>query len=151
MIVKSIRYGETSGVCCGPVSGPSFVEVMVYDDKGISHFIQASVLDISLMIIMSEYPLFDIMYTAHNSVAGDFEKEYKKAQKLMTKEEEYNLSDDEPEGYGHYFPGFEKAVNLAVYILKECGDESVIEKYLDEKLDNMEIPTGPYYDEDVEE
>ena len=59
--------------------------------------------------------------------------------------------EDETEGYGHYFPGFEKAVNLAVYILKERGDKSVIEKYLDEKLDDMEIPIEPYHDEDVEE
>lgn len=148
MVVKSIRYGETDGVCCGPVSGPSFVEIMVYDDKGISHFIQASVLDISLQIIISDYPLFDIMYTAHNSSAADFESEYEKAQKLMISEDEYDASDDEEDGYGHYYPGFENAVNLAVHVLKENGEESIIKKYLDEEIDNIDIPCGPFYDEE---
>ena len=38
MVVKGIRYGETWGMGCGPVFGPTFVEVMACD-KGRQQYV----------------------------------------------------------------------------------------------------------------
>lgn len=50
MVVKNIRYGETWGMGCGPVSGPTFVELMACDKEGNSTFIITSILESDLKI-----------------------------------------------------------------------------------------------------
>lgn len=146
MVVKNIRYGETCGIGCGPVSGPTFSEVMAYDKNGRSVFVCASILDCSLIINISDYPLFDILRSASDSYGVDFEFEMEKAKKLFKADDEYDVSKDEEKGYGHYYPGLEKVVDLALLVLKENGDEEVVERYLDENLDDMDVPLGPYYE-----
>lgn len=42
-------------------------------------------------------------------------------------------------------------MDLAVLILKECGDGEVKETYLGEDLDKLDVPCGPYYEEEDEE
>ena len=65
MVVKGIRYGETWGMGCGPVFGPTFVEVMACDKEGNSTFVVASILESDLKINISDYPLFDIVVSDH--------------------------------------------------------------------------------------
>lgn len=121
MVVKGIRFGETWGMGCGPIAGPTFVEVMVYDNEGNSSFIVASILDSDLKINVSDYPLFDVLYSAFDGNSSNFDKEMEKAAKLYKTDDDYDVYDEE-EGFGHYYPGLEKAVDLAVLLLKEgCG------------------------------
>ena len=151
MVVKGIRYGETWGMACGPVAGPTFVEVMVCDNEGNSSFVLASTLDCDLKVNISDYPLFDIVHGAFDGNVPAFDKEMDKASKLYKCDDDYDIYDEEENGYGHYYPGLEKAVDLAVLILKECGDDEVREKYLGENLDNLEIPCGPFVEDEENE
>ena len=151
MVVKGIRYGETWGMGCGPVFGPTFVEVMACDKEGNSTFVVASILESDLKINISDYPLFDIVHGAFDGNVPAFEAEMDKVAKLYKTDDDYDVYDEEENGYGHYYPGLEKVVDLAVLILKECGDGEVKETYLGEDLDKLDIPCGPYYEEEDEE
>ena len=151
MVVKGIRYGETWGMGCGPVFGPTFVEVMACDKEGNSTFVVASILESDLKINISDYPLFDIVHGAFDGNVPAFEAEMDKVAKLYKTDDDYDVYDEEENGYGHYYPGLEKVVDLAVLILKECGDGEVKETYLGEDLDKLDVPCGPYYEEDDEE
>ena len=151
MVVKGIRYGETWGMGCGPVSGPTFVEVMACDKEGNSTFVVASILESDLKINISDYPLFDIVHGAFDGNVPAFEAEMDKVAKLYKTDDDYDVYDEEENGYGHYYPGLEKVVDLAVLILKECGDGEVKETYLGEDLDKLDVPCGPYYEEEDEE
>ena len=148
MVVKGIRYGETWGMGCGPVFGPTFVEVMACDKEGNSTFVVASILESDLKINISDYPLFDIVHGAFDGNVPAFEAEMDKVAKLYKTDDDYDVYDEEENGYGHYYPGLEKVVDLAVLILKECGDGEVKETYLGEDLDKLDVPCGPYYEED---
>lgn len=148
MVVKGIRYGETWGMGCGPVFGPTFVEVMACDKEGNSTFVVASILESDLKINISDYPLFDIVHGAFDGNVPAFEAEMDKVAKLYKTDDDYDVYDEEENGYGHYYPGLEKVVDLAVLILKECGDGEVKETYLGEDLDKLDIPCGPYYEEE---
>ena len=77
------RSGETGGVGCGPICGPTFAEAMFYDNKGNSFFVLMSVLEEELEIALSDYSLFDILYNAFNDVGANFNAETEKAEKLM--------------------------------------------------------------------
>ena len=149
--VKGIRYGETWGMGCGPVFGPTFVEVMACDKEGNSTFVVASILESDLKINISDYPLFDIVHGAFDGNVPAFEAEMDKVAKLYKTDDDYDVYDEEENGYGHYYPGLEKVVDLAVLILKECGDGEVKETYLGEDLDKLDVPCGPYYEEEDEE
>lgn len=151
MVVKGIRYGETWGMGCGPVFGPTFVEVMACDKEGNSTFVVASILESDLKINISDYPLFDIVHGAFDGNVPAFDAEIDKAAKLYKTDDDYDVYDEEENGYGHYYPGLEKVVDLAVLILKECGDGEVKETYLGEDLDKLDVPCGPYYEEEDEE
>ena len=151
MVVKGIRYGETWGMGCGPVFGPTFVEVMACDKEGNSTFVVASILESDLKINISDYPLFDIAHGAFDGNVPAFEAEMDKVAKLYKTDDDYDVYDEEENGYGHYYPGLEKVVDLAVLILKECGDGEVKETYLGEDLDKLDVPCGPYYEEEDEE
>ena len=151
MVVKGIRYGETWGTGCGPVFGPTFVEVMACDKEGNSTFVVASILESDLKINISDYPLFDIVHGAFDGNVPAFEAEMDKVAKLYKTDDDYDVYDEEENGYGHYYPGLEKVVDLAVLILKECGDGEVKETYLGEDLDKLDVPCGPYYEEEDEE
>ena len=151
MVVKGIRYGETWGMGCGPVFGPTFVEVMACDKEGNSTFVVASILESDLKINISDYPLFDIVHGAFDGNVPAFEAEMDKVAKLYKTDDDYDVYDEEDNGYGHYYPGLEKVVDLAVLILKECGDGEVKETYLGEDLDKLDVPCGPYYEEEDEE
>ena len=151
MVVKGIRYGETWGMECGPVFGPTFVEVMACDKEGNSTFVVASILESDLKINISDYPLFDIVHGAFDGNVPAFEAEMDKVAKLYKTDDDYDVYDEEENGYGHYYPGLEKVVDLAVLILKECGDGEVKETYLGEDLDKLDVPCGPYYEEEDEE
>ena len=151
MVVKGIRYGETWGMGCGPVFGPTFVEVMACDKEGNSTFVVASILESDLKINISDYPLFDIVHGAFDGNVPAFEAEMDKVAKLYKTDNDYDVYDEEENGYGHYYPGLEKVVDLAVLILKECGDGEVKETYLGEDLDKLDVPCGPYYEEEDEE
>ena len=151
MVVKGIRYGETWGMGCGPVFGPTFVEVMASDKEGNSTFVVASILESDLKINISDYPLFDIVHGAFDGNVPAFEAEMDKVAKLYKTDDDYDVYDEEENGYGHYYPGLEKVVDLAVLILKECGDGEVKETYLGEDLDKLDVPCGPYYEEEDEE
>lgn len=151
MVVKGIRYGETWGMGCGPVFGPTFVEVMACDKDGNSTFVIASILESDLKINISDYPLFDIVHGAFDGNVPAFEAEMDKVAKLYKTDDDYDVYDEEENGYGHYYPGLEKVVDLAVLILKECGDGEVKETYLGEDLDKLDVPCGPYYEEEDEE
>lgn len=151
MVVKGIRYGETWGMGCGPVFGPTFVEVMACDKEGNSTFVVASILESDLKINISDYPLFDIVHGAFDGNVPAFEAEMDKVAKLYKTDDDYDVYDEEENGYGHYYPGLEKVVDLAVLILKECGDGEVKETYLGEDLDKLDVPFGPYYEEEDEE
>ena len=151
MVVKGIRYGETWGMGCGPVYGPTFVEVMACDKEGNSTFVVASILESDLKINISDYPLFDIVHGAFDGNVPAFEAEMDKVAKLYKTDDDYDVYDEEENGYGHYYPGLEKVVDLAVLILKECGDGEVKETYLGEDLDKLDVPCGPYYEEEDEE
>ena len=151
MVVKGIRYGETWGMGCGPVFGPTFVEVMACDKEGNSTFVVASILESDLKINISDYPLFDIVHGAFDGNVPAFEAEMDKGAKLYKTDDDYDVYDEEENGYGHYYPGLEKVVDLAVLILKECGDGEVKETYLGEDLDKLDVPCGPYYEEEDEE
>ncbi|MGN0840461.1 MAG: hypothetical protein ACI4NB_06480 [Candidatus Ornithospirochaeta sp.] len=151
MVVKGIRYGETWGMGCGPVFGPTFVEVMACDKEGNSTFVVASILESDLKINISDYPLFDIVHGAFDGNVPAFEAEMDKVAKLYKTDDDYDVYDEEENGYGHYYPGLEKVVDLAVLILKECGDGEVKETYLGEDLDKLDVPCGPYYEEEDEE
>lgn len=148
MVVKGIRYGETWGMGCDPVFGPTFVEVMACDKEGNSTFVVASILESDLKINISDYPLFDIVHGAFDGNVPAFEAEMDKVAKLYKTDDDYDVYDEEENGYGHYYPGLEKVVDLAVLILKECGDGEVKETYLGEDLDKLDIPCGPYYEEE---
>ena len=148
MVVKGIRYGETWGMGCGPVFGPTFVEVMACDKEGNSTFVVASILESDLKINISDYPLFDIVHGAFDGNVPAFEAEMDKVAKLYKTDDDYDVYDEEENGYGHYYPGLEKVVDLAVLILKECGDGEVKETSLGEDLDKLDIPCGPYYEEE---
>lgn len=148
MVVKGIRYGETWGMGCGPVFGPTFVEVMACDKEGNSMFVVASILESDLKINISDYPLFDIVHGAFDGNVPAFEAEMDKVAKLYKTDDDYDVYDEEENGYGHYYPGLEKVVDLAVLILKECGDGEVKETYLGEDLDKLDVPCGPYYEEE---
>ena len=150
MVVKGIRYGETWGMGCGPVFGPTFVEVMACDKEGNSTFVVASILESDLKINISDYPLFDIVHGAFDGNVPAFEAEMDKVAKLYKTDDDYDVYDEEENGYGHYYPGLEKVVDLAVLILKECGDGEVKETYLGEDLDKLDVPCGPYYEEEDE-
>ena len=82
MVVKGIRYGETWGMGCGPVFGPTFVEVMACDKEGNSTFVVASILESDLKINISDYPLFDIVHGAFDGNVPAFEAEMDKVAKL---------------------------------------------------------------------
>ena len=151
MVVKGIRYGETWGMGCGPVFGPTFVEVMACDKEGNSTFVVASILESDLKLNISDYPLFDIVHGAFDGNVPAFEAEMDKVAKLYKTDDDYDVYDEEENGYGHYYPGLEKVVDLAVLILKECGDGEVKETYLGEDLDKLDVPCGPYYEEEDEE
>ena len=151
MVVKGIRYGETWGMGCGPVFGPTFVEVMACDKEGNSTFVVASILESDLKINISDYPLFDIVHGAFDGNVPAFEAEMDKVAKLYKTDDDYDVYDEEENGYGHYYPGLEKVVDLAVLILKECGDGEVKETYLGEDLDKLDVPCGPYYEEEDED
>lgn len=151
MVVKGIRYGETWGMGCGPVFGPTFIEVMACDKEGNSTFVVASILESDLKINISDYPLFDIVHGAFDGNVPAFEAEMDKVAKLYKTDDDYDVYDEEENGYGHYYPGLEKVVDLAVLILKECGDGEVKETYLGEDLDKLDVPCGPYYEEEDEE
>ena len=151
MVVKGIRYGETWGMGCGPVFGPTFVEVMACDKEGNSTFVVASILESDLKINISDYPLFDIVHGVFDGNVPAFEAEMDKVAKLYKTDDDYDVYDEEENGYGHYYPGLEKVVDLAVLILKECGDGEVKETYLGEDLDKLDVPCGPYYEEEDEE
>lgn len=151
MVVKGIRYGETWGMGCGPVFGPTFVEVMACDKEGNSTFVVASILESDLKINISDYPLFDIVHGAFDGNVPAFEAEMDKVAKLYKTDDDYDVYDEEENGYGHYYPGLEKVVDLAVLILKECCDGEVKETYLGEDLDKLDVPCGPYYEEEDEE
>lgn len=151
MVVKGIRYGETWGMGCGPIFGPTFVEVMACDKEGNSTFVVASILESDLKINISDYPLFDIVHGAFDGNVPAFEAEMDKVAKLYKTDDDYDVYDEEENGYGHYYPGLEKVVDLAVLILKECGDGEVKETYLGEDLDKLDVPCGPYYEEEDEE
>ena len=151
MVVKGIRYGETWGMGCGPVFGPTFVEVMACDKEGNSTFVVASILESDLKINISDYPLFDIVHGAFDGNVPAFEAEMDKVARLYKTDDDYDVYDEEENGYGHYYPGLEKVVDLAVLILKECGDGEVKETYLGEDLDKLDVPCGPYYEEEDEE
>ena len=151
MVVKGIRYGETWGMGCGPVFGPTFVEVMACDKEGNSTFVVASIMESDLKINISDYPLFDIVHGAFDGNVPAFEAEMDKVAKLYKTDDDYDVYDEEENGYGHYYPGLEKVVDLAVLILKECGDGEVKETYLGEDLDKLDVPCGPYYEEEDEE
>ena len=151
MVVKGIRYGETWGMGCGPVFGPTFVEVMACDKEGNSTFVVASILESDLKINISDYPLFDIVHGAFDGNVPAFEAEMDKVAKLYKTDDDYDVYDEEENGYGHYYPGLEKVVDLAVLILKECGDGEVKETYLGEDLDKLDVPCGPYYEEEDKE
>ena len=151
MVVKGIRYGETWGMGCGPVFGPTFVEVMACDKEGNSTFVVASILESDLKINISDYPLFDIVHGAFDGNVPAFEAEMDKVAKLYKTDDDYDVYDEEANAYGHYYPGLEKVVDLAVLILKECGDGEVKETYLGEDLDKLDVPCGPYYEEEDEE
>ena len=151
MVVKGIRHGETWGMGCGPVFGPTFVEVMACDKEGNSTFVVASILESDLKINISDYPLFDIVHGAFDGNVPAFEAEMDKVAKLYKTDDDYDVYDEEENGYGHYYPGLEKVVDLAVLILKECGDGEVKETYLGEDLDKLDVPCGPYYEEEDEE
>ena len=151
MVVKGIRYGETWGMGCGPVFGPTFVEVMACDKEGNSTFVVASILESDLKINISDYPLFDIVHGAFDGNVPAFEAEMDKVAKLYKTDDDYDVYDEEENGYGPYYPGLEKVVDLAVLILKECGDGEVKETYLGEDLDKLDVPCGPYYEEEDEE
>ena len=151
MVVKGIRYGETWGMGCGPVFGPTFVEVMACDKEGNSTFVVASILESDLKINISDYPLFDIVHGAFDGNVPAFEAEMDKVAKLYKTDDDYDVYDEEENGYGHYYPGLEKVVDLAVLILKECGDGEVKETYLGEDLDKLDVPCGPYYEEEDDE
>ena len=151
MVVKGIRYGETWGMGCGPVFGPTFVEVMACDKEGNSTFVVASILESDLKINISDYPLFDIVHGAFDGNVAAFEAEMDKVAKLYKTDDDYDVYDEEENGYGHYYPGLEKVVDLAVLILKECGDGEVKETYLGEDLDKLDVPCGPYYEEEDDE
>ena len=151
MVEKGIRYGETWGMGCGPVFGPTFVEVMACDKEGNSTFVVASILESDLKINISDYPLFDIVHGAFDGNVPAFEAEMDKVAKLYKTDDDYDVYDEEENGYGHYYPGLEKVVDLAVLILKECGDGEVKETYLGEDLDKLDVPCGPYYEEEDEE
>lgn len=151
MVVKGIRYGETWGMGCGPVFGPTFVEVMACDKEGNSTFVVALILESDLKINISDYPLFDIVHGAFDGNVPAFEAEMDKVAKLYKTDDDYDVYDEEENGYGHYYPGLEKVVDLAVLILKECGDGEVKETYLGEDLDKLDVPCGPYYEEEDEE
>ena len=151
MVVKGIRYGETWGMGCGPVFGPTFVEVMACDKEGNSTFVVASILESDLKINISDYLLFDIVHGAFDGNVPAFEAEMDKVAKLYKTDDDYDVYDEEENGYGHYYPGLEKVVDLAVLILKECGDGEVKETYLGEDLDKLDVPCGPYYEEEDEE
>ena len=151
MAVKGSRYGEAWGMGCGPVFGPTFVEVMACDKEGNSTFVVASILESDLKINISDYPLFDIVHGAFDGNVPAFEAEMDKVAKLYKTDDDYDVYDEEENGYGHYYPGLEKVVDLAVLMLKECGDGEVKETYLGEDLDKLDVPCGPYYEEEDEE
>ena len=151
MVVKGIRYGETWGMGCGPVFGPTFVEVMACDKEGNSTFVVASILESDLKINISDYPLFDIVHGAFDGNVPAFEAEMDKVAKLYKTDDDCDVYDGEENGYGHYYPGLEKVGDLAVLILKECGDGEVKETYLGEDLEKLDVPCGPYYEEEDEE
>ena len=104
-----------------------------------------------LKINISDYPLFDIVHGAFDGNVPAFEAEMDKVAKLYKTDDDYDVYDEEENGYGHYYPGLEKVVDLAVLILKECGDGEVKETYLGEDLDKLDVPCGPYYEEEDEE
>jgi|GEM_PF-4578836 len=150
MEVRGIRYGKTEGMSYIPVGAPKFVEVMVYDNEGNSSFILSSLMNCNLEVIISDYPVYDIAYNAFLGRASNFDSEWNKVDKLIKEQGYYDLYDDEPvsNGYGHNFPGHEKAVDLSIFLLNklcfEGLDDSIIDKYLFADIDDMEIPYIPF-------
>lgn len=67
-----------------------------------------------------------------------------KSNKLKKNEYEFNLDDeDEDNNYGKIFPGYEKAVNLAVKLLLKDFDGELtkkeLEKLLGKAIESMDI------------
>ena len=73
-----------------------------------------------------------------------------KAAKLYKTDDDYDVY-DEVEGFGHYQPGLEKAVDLAVLLLKEGCNDEIKETYLGEDLEKVDVPSGPFYGDDEDE
>ena len=156
MVVKGIRYSETGGMACGPIAGPTFVEVMVYDKEGNSSFVLSSIMESDLQVVISDYPLFDIFVNAFIGNSANFDSEMEKADKLIKEQDDYDIYDVEEIGYGHYYPGLEKTVDLSIHILKRsCSEDIDVEDFsqtfIEEDLDDMDIPVEPFIEEEDEE
>lgn len=162
-VMKFIDYrsGETGGVGCGPICGPTFAEAMFYDNKGNSFFVLMSVLEEELEIALSDYSLFDILYNAFNDVGANFNVETEKAEKLMKSHHfvstgEY-YEEDLMSGIGKEFPDYLKAVNYAVDLFRREYHEEIdyddIEELSETVVDDLFIPFTPFYpvEEDDEE
>lgn len=155
------RSGETGGVGCGPICGPTFAEAMFYDNKGNSFFVLMSVLEEELEIALSDNSLFDILYNAFNDVGANFNAETEKAEKLMKSHHfvstgEY-YEEDLMSGIGKEFPDYLKAVNYAVDLFRREYHEEIdyddIEELSETVVDDLFIPFTPFYpvEEDDEE
>ncbi len=154
MVVKGIRFSRTKGIgsCSGPSYGPTYVEVMVYDDEGNSSFVLSSICDNYLTVISSDYPLFDIEVNAMNGGEANLSTEMDKVAKHIRKREDYDVYDAREEGYGRRFSGLEKAVDLSVMILRKDWEEPIkiedfIDTYKDKDIDEMNIPYEPFTDQ----
>ncbi len=104
------------------------VECMFYDDEGTSFFLYAASLFESLLLAMSELPIFDVV----NSTEGNIDEEMNKAEALSEYFEYHNISDLHNDGsdfnnYGIYKDALLVTLNV-LRAYKENPDTESIEK-----------------------
>ena len=148
MKIRNMRWGyDGGGVACGPVSGSYLVEVCVTDNEKHNCFITVSQMDGFERTTVSAVPMFDIlMYMMCYDV--DMEGEMKKYTDNIIEDYDYELG-DEPEEM--FESNYAKVIHLARLAMQEypaldgsvpeaVAAEQFIEPYVDEDIDEMELP-----------
>jgi len=148
MIIKNIRWGCDSGICCGPAPSAVHVETMALDDSGSSVFCLVSVLDCSEQVRLSHYSVYDILMNMGSSAAS-FESELAKADAVCFETHDYETeSVSEEIKSSPYSCLINCARRVMAAYLEDCFDsdaEEAAQELLDLGLKNRLEDTAEEY------
>ncbi len=149
MKVRNMRWGyDGGGMACGPVDGNWIVEICVTGNDKHNYFVLETRMSEFARIFVSPVPLFDIMIQS-NHYDVDSMDEFEKAVTHSIEDYDYEIG-DEPEEMEE--SEFAKAIHLVRVAMQQFYDneddeadyyqtaQDFIEPYVDEELEEMELP-----------